>query len=510
MAFLLLKIIGLLLLAALFGALLMRWWLQRQQVDITTEYTAMQGDWMQWRRALDQRLAGLQGADLSPLLSRLGDVERAVQGIELPRPAPTDLSPVLARVAEVEQAVRAIKLPQAREVDLGPVLTAVGAIRMPAVPPPVDLAPLQQRVQALDARIAALRMPEAQTVDLMPLTSRLAEVERAVKSIELPKPVATDLAPLAQRLDALDARVAAALRMPEPARPTDLTPVTLRLAELERAVKTIELPKPAVTDLTPVLSAVAAIRVPPQPAPLDLAPLQQRLTAVETALRSIQLPAPRDPDLSPLLARLNALDARLSALRMPEPAPATNLGPVEQRLARMEERLGALRIPSATPPVDLAPLQARVGDVERAVRAISIPPSTSIDLQPLLARLAAIESRLTQPAAAPASRPVMAVAAPAIPATLLRSGSKNLLARPAFGPPDDLKIIKGIAEVLESMLHKVGVFYFWQIADWNRKDVEHVDDQLTAFKGRIQRDGWVSQAARLSRKPESARRPMAA
>ena len=49
------------------------------------------------------------------------------------------------------------------------------------------------------------------------------------------------------------------------------------------------------------------------------------------------------------------------------------------------------------------------------------------------------------------------LAKPAIPADLVRSGSRNLLARPAFGPADDLKLIKGVAGVLEKMLHGIGV-----------------------------------------------------
>ena len=42
--------------------------------------------------------------------------------------------------------------------------------------------------------------------------------------------------------------------------------------------------------------------------------------------------------------------------------------------------------------------------------------------------------------------------------------------------------------MLEHTLHKVGVFYFWQIAEWSPEDVRYVDSQLTGFHGRIESD----------------------
>jgi predicted flap endonuclease-1-like 5' DNA nuclease len=56
------------------------------------------------------------------------------------------------------------------------------------------------------------------------------------------------------------------------------------------------------------------------------------------------------------------------------------------------------------------------------------------------------------------------------------------------------------------MLHGIGVYYFWQVADWSAADVRHVDDRQEVFKGRISRDEWVKQAGSLAREPGSARR----
>ena len=61
--------------------------------------------------------------------------------------------------------------------------------------------------------------------------------------------------------------------------------------------------------------------------------------------------------------------------------------------------------------------------------------------------------------------------------------------------------------MLERTLHKVGVYYFWQIAEWSREDVAHVDSVLPAFRGRIDRDHWVTQANELLAKPTAAKPP---
>lgn len=63
--------------------------------------------------------------------------------------------------------------------------------------------------------------------------------------------------------------------------------------------------------------------------------------------------------------------------------------------------------------------------------------------------------------------------------------------------PDDLKLLKGVGPKLEEKLHANGVTSFAQIAAWGPKDVTDMDDKL-AFKGRIDRDGWVEQAKILA------------
>lgn len=63
--------------------------------------------------------------------------------------------------------------------------------------------------------------------------------------------------------------------------------------------------------------------------------------------------------------------------------------------------------------------------------------------------------------------------------------------------PDDLKKISGIGPKLESVLNGLGVWTYTQIAAWNAPEIAWVDDYL-AFKGRIGRDDWIGQAAKLA------------
>ncbi|MEO1107739.1 MAG: NADH-quinone oxidoreductase subunit NuoE [Pseudomonadota bacterium] len=65
------------------------------------------------------------------------------------------------------------------------------------------------------------------------------------------------------------------------------------------------------------------------------------------------------------------------------------------------------------------------------------------------------------------------------------------------GKADDLKMLKGVGPKLEQTLNELGFFHFDQIAAWTPEHVAWVDTRLK-FKGRIERDGWIAQAAKLA------------
>jgi predicted flap endonuclease-1-like 5' DNA nuclease len=66
-------------------------------------------------------------------------------------------------------------------------------------------------------------------------------------------------------------------------------------------------------------------------------------------------------------------------------------------------------------------------------------------------------------------------------------------------PTDDLCILKGVGPKFADALRAAGFVNFQQIAGLSPVEVERLDDQLGAFRGRITRDRIVEQADYLAR-----------
>ena len=71
-------------------------------------------------------------------------------------------------------------------------------------------------------------------------------------------------------------------------------------------------------------------------------------------------------------------------------------------------------------------------------------------------------------------------------------------AKKADAGADDLTKISGVGPVIVKKLHDLGVTTFAQIAAWTPEDVAAMDEKLN-FKGRIDRDEWLKQAAELAK-----------
>lgn len=106
---------------------------------------------------------------------------------------------------------------------------------------------------------------------------------------------------------------------------------------------------------------------------------------------------------------------------------------------------------------------------------------------------------LLRRARAPAQAVVETAAAPAVTLPPVEGEADIPGQRPAGlvaarkNKPDDLKLIKGVAEQNEARLHALGIWHFEQIAAWTPQNVEWVGSYL-AFPGRIEREDWVGQA----------------
>jgi len=92
-------------------------------------------------------------------------------------------------------------------------------------------------------------------------------------------------------------------------------------------------------------------------------------------------------------------------------------------------------------------------------------------------------------------------AAPQLDAAPLRpkgpEGDKpDLVDEPRDGRADDLKLISGIGPKLEQKLNSLGIWHYAQIAEWTQANVDWVNAAIS-FRGRIEREKWVSQARQL-------------
>jgi len=135
--------------------------------------------------------------------------------------------------------------------------------------------------------------------------------------------------------------------------------------------------------------------------------------------------------------------------------------------------------PQVKPAEDVAPEVATESPVEAAPEAPSVDPVAPVEEKTDTAgEMPTVES--------PAESATESAAAPRRPAALDRPEQ-----------PDDLKAISGIGPKLEQVLNGMGIWTYAQIAGWDGAETAWLGDAL-GFRGRIERDGWVAQAAKLA------------
>jgi len=160
------------------------------------------------------------------------------------------------------------------------------------------------------------------------------------------RPPETDLSPLVGRLNAIDSRLSTDPR---------LETLASRIGAVEQSVGAF----------MPALSAI------PEQQAAGLAAQSSMLSErLEEMASRIAGNAP--PDVAPILARLEQLEDRISAIKLPE----VDLGPVHSGLARLDLSLSELQLPD----IDLTPLTQRLTDIEAEL--------TRLDAQPLLSEFA--------------------------------------------------------------------------------------------------------------------------
>ena len=322
------------------------------------------------------------------------------------------------------------------------------------------------------------------------LTSR-SEEDRAAFNRIGQKVDALNLSPLEQRVDNVETLIRD-LPQPEMPAPVDLKPVHERIHQVEQLIRAI--PQPEKVDLQPMGQRLQVLenqlKAFPRPEKVDLMPVNQKLQALEARLGS--LPQPEKVELAPLYQKIQAIEEKLGTLPQPE---KVDLAPIYEKLHHLNLQMKLLPAQVKQEPLNIAPLHEGINHIGQAVT--SIRSADGVNLEPIEVRLKAIEEKLqgllTNKSANGSANTAAAGSGP----RLLRSAS--------HGKKDDLKEISGVGPKLERLLNQIGVYYFWQVASWNPADVQAVDDMLEVFKGRIERDNWVSQAKKLKHSPGAAR-----
>jgi len=544
MWFLLVKIFFLLALAALLGAAIAWWWMRRKFVDVTESHAEL-------NRQVDAFLAqgksltredveyslkmALEGyrppqPDFQPIQQKLYEIQHAFAAPD------EDVAALQARLGTLEQSVSGISaaISSLRSVHLEAIdqhLRGVSAridnLRMP------DIDGVNTRLTALTSHVSDLRLPELRGLieprlerleqlvsnfrvpeaDLGPIHSGLAALQVAVENLELPEP---NLTPLQLRLDALSE--AAAARTPE------LDIVLQRVTALEMAVRDVQIPEP---DLDPIVARLAALE-----ARLAAGPSSETLIGTLAGIESdLDVLSRRPVNLEPVYSQLGALDASLASIRT-ELRNQNRNESLERRLAALQDAvLNApqpdytridLALRSIESTFDLGALQDRLTAIEYGLTAVhhmlrsrGEPPRTDLDVRIRPEQPSVFEPRPVPRPVRPAPPPPppppepSAKRAEAIKSAHREGDEANLLTHAAFGDSDDLEQIVGVGPMLNDLLNDVGVYYFWQVAEWSPQDVAYVDGKLNHFKGRIERDDWVGQARLLAALPTSAKRPEA-
>lgn len=568
MWFLLIQIFFFMCVSAALGAALAWWWLRRRFIDVTETHaeltrqveTAIADGRALKREDIDASLATALAAyqppqpDFDPLQSRLLLLEQ-----QLAAPDP-DLGVMKDRIGMIEQAVSTISasIASLRSIHLDAishgirdVAQRVDGIQMPDVESVnqrvaflaetvaanrADLTPLQDRLGALEAAIANFRIPE---VDLGPVHSGLARLDLSLSELQPPevdlRPIETRLSKLEELLDSLDTKDNfAALASDVAVLATELSAVSGEVVNVAADVAKVS------GEVGSVSQAIAHIELPEMP---DLEPLHSRLAEIDASLSDrfalvqerIAATTPlndalistlaaiesdlevvasrRGPDLEPLFVQLASLDTSVGSIR--------NELRGQNRLESLDRRLMAIQEAVHNPPPsevsreDFTALEDRLTSIEYGITALHHMlrgrGDNRLDAESPRPRqeAAAQETRLSARTTRPLPTAELHRRAEAIAKARKPDDQANLLTHAAFGEGDDLAQIIGVGPILTELLHEVGVFYFWQIAEWTDDDVAYVDEKLLHFKGRIERDDWVGQAKALAEMPGSAPRPEA-
>ena len=116
----------------------------------------------------------------------------------------------------------------------------------------------------------------------------------------------------------------------------------------------------------------------------------------------------------------------------------------------------------------------------------------------LIADAKSLAEEVSRPAARQPARKAKAESAkPAVAEKVDDAASAQPKAEAKPDKPDDLKLITGVGPKLEQVLNSLGIWTYQRVAELSSAEIDWIEDYLS-FKGRITRDDWLGQAAKLA------------
>ncbi len=193
------------------------------------------------------------------------------------------------------------------------------------------------------------------------------------------------------------------------------------------------------------------------------------------------------------------LDAR-SGLEEDLERKAGVLAEKDREIEQLSARLDACQADRTAMEEDLGRVRADLANSASRVAALEADLTTTTAAAPAAALVEDVVVIEADPAASAAEEAV-AAETPAGPEPTKEEGLAaiaEIAERTAGAGPradDDLKKVRGIGPKLERTLKELGITSFRQIANFQPDDIALVTAALDAFKGRIERDDWMSSAA---------------
>jgi predicted flap endonuclease-1-like 5' DNA nuclease len=227
--------------------------------------------------------------------------------------------------------------------------------------------------------------------------------------------------------------------------------------------------------------------------------VKRGVVATPAPPNTLQIPSPEGRErIAELEAKLDKAEAEADDLRRksgimplghrgqpPEGSLAWRNRILESRVRFLEGKLADLETEGAAAPQteeqndEATRLRWRNRYLEGRVKYLEEELVRTGGLTPATATVAAVVARQEAQAPKPADE-----------------DKPELFEQPRDGRADDLKMVSGVGPKLEQKLNSLGIWHWAQIASWTPKEIEWVNTAI-GFRGRIEREKWVSQAIAL-------------